>query len=366
VNAYQYDARNRMAAADQHRYGYNALAQRVFKPRFGLPGDITGDGTVTEQDLTLLQRALKGEIPKTMAMDCNRDGVVDNKDTSCIARQIGGHKSQGQGQGQGGGKGKQGSGPAAAASMSASAELAQVGWLLFVYDDAGRLIGEYDELGNAVRQYVWLDDIPLAVIAADGMYFIHSDHLNTPRAVTDTAGDVVWQANLKPFGEEFEPVSDMPFDLLLRFPGQYHDRETGLYQNWHREYASGLGRYAQVDPLGLHAGTNLYSYVIRNPIVETDPTGLYNPERADMSFPRDGPFGGVCGPEGFELATWIPDGKLRNACQRHDDCYAECGSDRYQCDAVFLTESGSRLYYWAVRVGGGSAHERAQEKCQCG
>ena len=35
----------------------------------------------------------------------------------------------------------------------------------------------------------------------------------------------------------------------LRFPGQYLAGETGLRQNWWREYQPSSGRYLQVDPL---------------------------------------------------------------------------------------------------------------------
>jgi YD repeat-containing protein len=34
----------------------------------------------------------------------------------------------------------------------------------FLYDESGRLLGEYDDSGNALRENVWLDDLPVAVI----------------------------------------------------------------------------------------------------------------------------------------------------------------------------------------------------------
>ncbi len=63
-------------------------------------------------------------------------------------------------------------------------------------------------------------------------------------------------------------------DNNLRFPGQYFDSETGLHQNWFREYVPRTGRFTQQDPLGLLGGLNLYGYVENRPIVSSDPLGL--------------------------------------------------------------------------------------------
>ena len=59
----------------------------------------------------------------------------------------------------------------------------------------------------------------------------------------------------------------------IRFQGQYHDAETGLYYNRFRYYAPDEGCYVQQDPIGLLGGTNIGSYV-RSPTVWIDPLGL--------------------------------------------------------------------------------------------
>ena len=62
----------------------------------------------------------------------------------------------------------------------------------FVYDEAGHLVGEYGNSGNLIQETVWLGDMPVATLRPNGssgviLYYVHTDHLNTPRLVTDTS-----------------------------------------------------------------------------------------------------------------------------------------------------------------------------------
>ncbi len=109
----------------------------------------------------------------------------------------------------------------------------------------------------------------------DTLYFYHSDHLGTPLAMTNSSGALVWQAEEYPFGGMYSmPV--LTIENNLRFPGQYWDGETGLSQNYFRDYDEKAGRYWEPDPLGVARviTTALYLYALDSPISHVDFTGL--------------------------------------------------------------------------------------------
>ncbi|NII53786.1 RHS repeat-associated core domain-containing protein [Luteibacter sp. SG786] len=141
----------------------------------------------------------------------------------------------------------------------------------YVYGPSG-LVGEY---GATPRDYVWMDDTPVAVVDGTTVAFVHADGLDTPRAVTDAAGAVVWrwayQSN--PFGEQ-APTSASGYVLNLRFAGQYYDAEAGTVYNTYRNFDPSTGRYLQSDPIGLAGGISTYSYTESNPLGAVDPLGL--------------------------------------------------------------------------------------------
>lgn len=155
----------------------------------------------------------------------------------------------------------------------------------FAYDDAGHLLGEYDGSGDLIQETVWFGDIPVATLRPNGsggvdVYYVHADHLNTPRRVTRPADNVVvWEWLSTPFGKidaDQDPDGDqVAFEYRLRFPGQQFDEETGLNYNYFRDYDPSLGRYMQSDPIGLNGGLNTYGYVYQNPLAYIDPTGEF-------------------------------------------------------------------------------------------
>ncbi|KRW62032.1 RHS repeat-associated core domain-containing protein [Pseudomonas sp. TTU2014-080ASC] len=160
----------------------------------------------------------------------------------------------------------------------------------FLYGPDGQLLGEthYTNTGTKLssQYYLWLDSMPigglsinydaLGAVTSTTAFYLHADHLNTPRLATNHAGQEVWRWKSNAFGEgsAVEAPGSGLSAINLRFPGQYYDSESGLYYNYFRDYDPQTGRYVESDPMGLKAGLNTYGYVLGNPHRYTDPRGL--------------------------------------------------------------------------------------------
>ena len=119
---------------------------------------------------------------------------------------------------------------------------------------------------------------------AQTLYFVHPDHLGTPRLIANGQGTTVWTwDDSEPFGNSApnqNPNGLGSFVYNPRFPGQYYDTETGLHYNTFRDYDPVTGRYVQSDPIGLDGGISTYAYVENNPLAYVDPLGLVRWEGA--------------------------------------------------------------------------------------
>ncbi|MFE6157441.1 RHS repeat-associated core domain-containing protein [Streptomyces sp. NPDC056486] len=103
-------------------------------------------------------------------------------------------------------------------------------------------------------------------------YSIVSDLVGAPTELIDERGEIAWQPRRTIWGRTREETSGAAH-CPLRFPGQYHDAETGLHYNLFRYYDPETARYQSPDPLGLAPAPNQYGYV-RNPFFWVDPLGL--------------------------------------------------------------------------------------------
>ncbi|MGH8281362.1 MAG: RHS repeat-associated core domain-containing protein, partial [Gammaproteobacteria bacterium] len=110
-------------------------------------------------------------------------------------------------------------------------------------------------------------------------YWDFSDWLGTERArvnavtggVAETCASLPWGDNLQCTGTDESP---------LHFTGKQRDTESGLDDFGARYNSSSLGRFLSADPENAGADStnpqswDMYSYVVNNPLVLVDPTGL--------------------------------------------------------------------------------------------
>jgi RHS repeat-associated protein len=168
------------------------------------------------------------------------------------------------------------------------------------------------------------------------LYAIHTDHIGTPRLITDSAKQVVWQApysaflNNEPSGvlstvsvngltktTWTKPAVEMNISAL----GRYRDKESGLTHNSKRTLLSTGDRYTQSDPIGMAGGLNGFVYVGGNPLTSADPYGLF--DIGDL-IPKDAPiwamgraYGGVAA---YIIGRVTGDQELSNAAMEGLQC----------------------------------------------
>jgi RHS repeat-associated protein len=114
--------------------------------------------------------------------------------------------------------------------------------------------------------------------------------LGSPWLITDKNGSVTGRRDFMPFGEELNAGTPNRTEsakyalasdgLRKKFTGYEKDTETGLDFAEARYYNNQHGRFTAVDPLlasGKSANPqtfNRYVYVLNNPLIFTDPSGL--------------------------------------------------------------------------------------------
>lgn len=111
--------------------------------------------------------------------------------------------------------------------------------------------------------------------SASGLrYRIISDHLGSLRLVVDmSAGDIVQRMAYDEFGNVIQDSS--PGFQPFGFAGGLYDRDTALVRFGARDYDAETGRWLTKDPILFAGGdTNLYGYVLNDPVNLGDPAGL--------------------------------------------------------------------------------------------
>nr|WP_319697170.1 RHS repeat-associated core domain-containing protein [Streptomyces sp. ME19-01-6] len=168
-------------------------------------------------------------------------------------------------------------------------------------------------------------------------FAIVTDLVGTPSELVDETGEIAWRSRTTLWGTTTWPRSSTAY-TPLRFPGQYHDPESGLHYNVHRYYDPATTRYLTPDPLGLVPGPNPVTYV-HNPHTWSDPLGLApecGPEHAAVTETRDSMGNGSI----LSQHPITADEALAAAERFLGDGYRELGNNR----GVFRSADGLRQF----------------------
>ena len=152
----------------------------------------------------------------------------------------------------------------------------------FLYRDQLNPIAELDGSGNVIARFVYAHkaNVPAYMIkiepasGTERTYRILSNYLGSPRLVVDVeTGEIVQRMDYDECGKVV--LDTNPGFQPFGFAGGLYDSHTGLVRFGARDYDPETARWTSKDPILLGGGdSNLYGYVLNNPINFIDPTGL--------------------------------------------------------------------------------------------
>jgi RHS repeat-associated protein len=140
--------------------------------------------------------------------------------------------------------------------------------------DGKNLIEETNAAGAVVARYTQTEDLdePLAILSSASTSYFQADGLGSTTSLSNGVGVLAQTYTYDSFGKRTNLTGSLanPF----QFTARESDDETGLYFYRARYYHPDTERFLTEDPLR-YGLTSFYSYVGGNPVVWSDPLGLY-------------------------------------------------------------------------------------------
>ena len=146
----------------------------------------------------------------------------------------------------------------------------------FIYKDQLNPVAELDQNNNVIARFVYgsKSNIPDYMVKNGNTYRIISDHLGSPRLVVDAdTGTIAQRMDYDTWGNV---ISDNnPGFQPFGFAGGIYDQHTQFTRFGARDYDAWAGRWTAKDPIRFEGGdSNLFGYVLGNPVNFIDPWGL--------------------------------------------------------------------------------------------
>ena len=156
----------------------------------------------------------------------------------------------------------------------------------YLWQGRTRLLAVYDGSGALTARFEYADGrLPVAMTKGSTRYFLVYDQVGSLRAVLDSSGGIVKIVDYDSFGNVIAE-SNSAFTVPFGFAGGLFDSDTGLNRFGYRDYAADVGRWTTKDPIGFEGGdTDLYGYVVGDPVNGVDVNGLQMVMLGTLPFP---------------------------------------------------------------------------------
>jgi RHS repeat-associated protein len=148
----------------------------------------------------------------------------------------------------------------------------------YLWQGMTRLLAVYDGADNLLMRFEYADGrMPVAMTIGIATYYLTYDQVGSLRVVADAAGNVVKRIDYDSFGNIIADTNEA-FKIPLGFAGGLNDPDTELIRFGYRDYDPDVGRWTAKDPIFFAGGdTDLYGYVLNDPVNFIDPIGLFFP-----------------------------------------------------------------------------------------
>lgn len=154
----------------------------------------------------------------------------------------------------------------------------------FLYSGSLQIVGEVDVSGNISSHYIYVSQThsPDFMVRGGVNYKFIKDHLGSIRAVLKTSDGTISQSiEYNEFGKVIADTN--PGFQPFGFAGGVYDYQTGLVKFGVRDYDGSIGRWLTKDPILFAGGnTNLYGYVLHDPLNYIDPEGTEQSVASEM------------------------------------------------------------------------------------
>jgi len=148
----------------------------------------------------------------------------------------------------------------------------------YLWEDLTTLLAVYDGNNDLIQRFEYADGrMPLSMTDKEGKrYYLHYDQVGSLHAVSDTNHNIIKEITYDTYGNIINDTN-RSLKVPFGFAGGLYDPDTKLTHFGFREYDAYTGKWTSKDPIGFAGGdSNLYGYVLGDPVSGFDPDGLIN------------------------------------------------------------------------------------------